>query len=47
VGGEDGCEVGLWDGGGEFLGDVAFVLECVDEGTDAEAGLKRVLSSEC
>jgi hypothetical protein len=47
VDGEDGGEVGLGDGGGEFLGYVAFVLEGLCEGANAEAGLKRVLSSEC
>jgi hypothetical protein len=47
VDGEDGGEVGLGDGGGEFFGQAALVLECLGKGADAEAGLKRVLSSEC
>jgi len=47
VEGEDGGEVGLGDGGGEFVGHVAFVLESLGEGADVEAGFKRVLSSEC
>ena len=47
VRGEDGCEVGLWDGGGELFGEDAFVLEGLSKGADAEAGFNRVLSSEC
>jgi hypothetical protein len=47
TGGEDGGEVGLGDRGGEFLGYSAFVLEGLGKGADAEAGFKRVLSSEC
>ena len=42
AGGEDGGEVGLGDGGGEFFGNVAFVLEGLGEGSDAEAGFKGV-----
>ena len=40
--GEDGGEVGLGDGGGEFFGQVAFVLEGLGKGADAEAGFNRV-----
>jgi hypothetical protein len=46
VDGEDGSEVGLWDGGGKILGYVAFVLEGLCEGSDAEAGLNRVMRTE-
>jgi hypothetical protein len=46
-GGEDGGEVGLWDGGGELLGYVAFVLEGQGEGADAEAGFKGVVKRQC
>ena len=45
-GGEDGCEVGLGDGEGEFLGEAAFVLEGLGEGLDAEAGFNRVMRTE-
>ena len=41
--GEDGGEVGLGDGGGEFFGQVAFVLEGQGKGADAEAGFDRVV----
>jgi hypothetical protein len=41
--GEDGCEVGLGDGEGEFLGEAAFVLEGLGEGLDAEAGFEGVV----
>ena len=44
---EDGGEVGLGDGGGEFFGEVAFVLEGLGEGTDAEAGFDRVAKRQC
>ena len=39
---EDGGEVGLGDGGGALFGHVAFVLECLGEGADAEAGFNGV-----
>ena len=42
AGGEDGGEVGLGDVGGECFGCVAFVLEGLGKGADAEAGFKRV-----
>jgi len=42
AGGKDGGEVGLGDGGGEFLGYVALVLEGLGKGADAEAGFNRV-----
>jgi len=41
-GGEDGGEVGLGDGGGEVFGNVAFVLEGLGKGSDAEAGFEGV-----
>jgi len=47
AGGEDGGEVGLGDGGGEFFGHVAFVLEGQCEGADAEAGFEGVAKREC
>ena len=42
VGGEDGGEVGFGDGRGELVGYVAFVLEGLGKGADAEAGFNRV-----
>ena len=42
VDGEDGGEVGLWDGEGECLGYVAFVLEGQGKGADAEARFRGV-----
>ena len=42
VDGDDGGEVGFGDRGGEFFRCVAFVLEGLGEGADAEAGFKRV-----
>jgi hypothetical protein len=47
AGGEDGGEVGLWDRGGEFFGYVAFVLEGLGKGADAEAGFKGVAKRQC
>ena len=44
---EDGGEVGLWDGWGEFFGQAAFVLEGLGKGADAEAGFKRVPKRQC
>ena len=43
MGGEDGGEVGLGDGGGEFFGYVALVLAGLGEGADAKAGFNRVV----
>jgi len=47
VDGEDGGEVGLGDGGGEFFGYAAFVLEGLGEGADAEAGFEGVAKRQC
>ena len=47
VDGEDGGEVGFGDGGGEFFGQAAFVLEGQGKGADAEAGFEGVAERQC
>ena len=44
---KDRGEVGFGDGGGEFFGYVAFVLEGLGEGADSEAGFEGVAKRQC